>query len=67
MRLSATVGYLSLSTVLYHVVDHRAASEAGMFFPPAGLAFGFLVVFGRRGIPIVIIGQVLGCLVTSPE
>jgi EAL domain-containing protein (putative c-di-GMP-specific phosphodiesterase class I)/GGDEF domain-containing protein/integral membrane sensor domain MASE1 len=67
MRLTATVGYLSLSTVLYHVVDHRAASDAGMFFPPAGLAFGFLVLFGRRGIPIVIIAQVLGCLVTSPD
>jgi len=66
-RLTATALYLGASTVLYAVVDHRAAADAGMFFPPAGLAFGFLVLFGRRGIPVVIVAAVLGDLVTFPE
>ncbi len=55
--------YLGLSTAGY-LLSQQAGSSAGLWFPPAGLAFGYLLVAGLRGIPVVIVATGAGAVLT---
>lgn len=67
--LLLSAGYLALSTATFLLVRPPGGQPASMlWFPPAGLAFGFLLWAGARGIPAVALAYGCGTLLlgTSP-
>ncbi len=48
-----TAVYVALSTVAHLVLEPRDPGST-LWFPPAGLAFGYLLCVGGRGIPAVV-------------
>jgi EAL domain-containing protein (putative c-di-GMP-specific phosphodiesterase class I)/GGDEF domain-containing protein/integral membrane sensor domain MASE1 len=52
--LEASGGYLALTVAAFLLVRPPAGGGAAtLWFPPAGLAYGFLLLVGARGIPVV--------------
>ncbi len=65
--LAVSGAYLCLSTVGYMLAQSRSGMPLQVWFPPAGLAFGYLLVAGARGVPVVVLAGALGhALVHGP-
>jgi EAL domain-containing protein (putative c-di-GMP-specific phosphodiesterase class I)/GGDEF domain-containing protein/PAS domain-containing protein len=58
-------GYLALSTAAFLLVHPPGDVPATLWFPPAGLAYGFLLHTGARGIPVVALAFAGGLGITA--
>jgi EAL domain-containing protein (putative c-di-GMP-specific phosphodiesterase class I)/GGDEF domain-containing protein/integral membrane sensor domain MASE1 len=62
------LSYAVLCTLGHLLVAPRAGSATSLWFPPAGLTFGYLAAVGRRGLPVALLAAVGGgVLVASGE
>ncbi|MDQ1295034.1 MAG: hypothetical protein QG608_2919, partial [Actinomycetota bacterium] len=55
-----SVTYLCLSAIGYLLVPRSGWAAGVLWFPPAGLAFGYLILTGFAGVGVVILARVLG-------
>ncbi|MFN0284977.1 MAG: EAL domain-containing protein [Kineosporiaceae bacterium] len=51
----------------YLLVLPRAGTVTSLWFPPAGLTFGYLVAVGHRGLPVALLAAVGGGLLVAPD
>ena len=67
-RAALPVLYLGLSTLAFLLVGGRHAGMGGsLWFPPAGVAFGYLLVAGWRSAWLVLVARLAGGLVMFPD
>src|SRR5947209_18103075 len=67
-RAALPVLYLGLSALAFLLVGGRHAGTGGsLWFPPAGVAFGYLLVRGWRSAWLVLLARLAGGLATFPE
>jgi len=64
-RAALPVLYLALSTLAFLFVGGRHPG-ASLWFPPAGVAFGYLLVRGWRGAWLVLVARSAGGLIIVP-
>jgi len=55
-----SVAYLCLSGIGYLLVPRSGWTAGALWFPPTGLAFGYLVLTGIKGVCVVVVARVLG-------
>jgi EAL domain-containing protein (putative c-di-GMP-specific phosphodiesterase class I)/GGDEF domain-containing protein len=60
------VSFAVLCTVGYLLVLPREASMTSLWFPPAGITFGYLVAVGVRGLPAALAVRIAGGLLVAP-
>ncbi|MGZ4613917.1 MAG: hypothetical protein ACXV1K_12215, partial [Kineosporiaceae bacterium] len=65
-RAALTALYLALSALSFVLVSGHTSAGGGLWFPPAGIAFGYLVVAGWRSAWAVLLALVAGGLLTFP-
>lgn len=63
--LAITGGYLALSTATFLLAMQPDGAVTALWFPPAGLAYGFLLRTGARGIPVVALALSAGITLTG--
>ena len=63
--LALSGGYLVLSTVTFLLVNLSSGTAAALWFPPAGLAYGFLLYTGVRGVPVVALALACGMVLSG--
>ena len=65
-RAALTALYLALSALSFVLVSGHTTAGGGLWFPPAGLAFGYLLLAGWRSAWAVLLTLVAGGLLTFP-
>lgn len=60
-------GYLALSAAAFLLAHPPGDAPTTLWFPAAGLAYGFLLHVGARGIPVVAVTLAGGTAVTTPS
>jgi EAL domain-containing protein (putative c-di-GMP-specific phosphodiesterase class I)/GGDEF domain-containing protein/integral membrane sensor domain MASE1 len=64
--IAVSGGYLALSTAAFLLVHPPAGgAPAALWFPPAGLAYGYLLHAGARGIPVAALAFSIGSLLVG--
>jgi EAL domain-containing protein (putative c-di-GMP-specific phosphodiesterase class I)/GGDEF domain-containing protein/integral membrane sensor domain MASE1 len=66
-RAALTALYLAVSTPSFVLVSGHTAAGGGLWFPPAGIAFGYLLVTGWRTAWAVVLARTVGGLLTFPS
>jgi EAL domain-containing protein (putative c-di-GMP-specific phosphodiesterase class I)/GGDEF domain-containing protein/integral membrane sensor domain MASE1 len=65
-RAALTTLYLAVSTLAFVLVSGHTTAGGGLWFPPAGIAFGYLLVAGWRSWWAVLLARTVGGLLTVP-
>jgi EAL domain-containing protein (putative c-di-GMP-specific phosphodiesterase class I)/GGDEF domain-containing protein len=63
--LALSGGYLALSAAAFLLAQQSGGATTALWFPSAGLAYGFLLWTGARGIPVVALALTAGTTLTG--
>jgi EAL domain-containing protein (putative c-di-GMP-specific phosphodiesterase class I)/GGDEF domain-containing protein/integral membrane sensor domain MASE1 len=64
-RTLLALTFVALSVIGYLLVLPRAGTATSLWFPPAGLTFGYLAAVGPRGLPVALAVRVVGGLLLA--
>src|SRR5688500_16836293 len=67
LEITRIATLVCVTATLFVFVDHQGPYPTTMFFPPAGVVYGYLVLRAPTGIAATIVALLLGNAVTLPR